>query len=99
MAEFEVLFKFGGSNRPLVVSRSTLSLQIDEHLAKLGFDTKKLATGDYILQKFSKKWDHFIDTTLSEVSANDILTITAVEQEVKTKTEKTRVSSCWLTNY
>ena len=54
MEEFEVLFKFGGSNKPLIVSRATLSLRIDEHLEGLGFETKQLATGDYILQRFSR---------------------------------------------
>ena len=91
MAEFEVLFEFGGSSKPLVVSRSTLSLQIDEHLDNLGFDTKKLATGEYILQKFSRKWNRFIDAKLSEITANDIITITAVD--IKAKTEKTKVSN------
>ena len=79
------MFKFGGSNRPLVVSRSTLSLQIDEHLAELGFDTKQIATGEYILQKFSKKWEHFVDAKLSEIAANDIITITAADIKAKTK--------------
>ena len=80
MAEdFEILFKFGGSNKPLVVSSASLSLRIDKHLADLGFDTKRLATGEYILQKYSKKWDNFVDAKLCEIAADDIITVTAVD--------------------
>ncbi len=72
------------------MSRATLSLQIYEHLTKLGFDTKKLDTGEYIFQKYSKKWGHFVDAKLYEVSADDIITVTAVD--IKGQSEKNCVS-------
>ena len=77
-SEFEVLFKFCGSNKAMTVTRATLSHKIDQHLEDLGFDTDKLATGEYILQKYSKKWDHYVDAKLCEICANDIITVTLI---------------------
>jgi hypothetical protein len=69
----------------MTVSRATLSLQIDEHLAELGFDTKKLATGEYILQRFSKKWDQFVDVKLGDIVSNDVITVTPVTVDIQTE--------------
>ena len=93
--EFEILFKFSGSNKAMKVTRSSLSIKIDEHLEGLGFDTSKLARGEYILQKYSKKWDHFVDAEICEIDANAIITVTPVNF----KAESIEAKSCkvsWL---
>lgn len=92
--EFEVLFKFGGSNKLMIVTGANLPSQIDKHLAELGFDSKKLETGEYLLQKWNTRWNHFVNVKLCEVAANDIITIAPVDIKAEAEQSKVSASNC-----
>ena len=68
---FEILFQYGHSKKPLTVTKSSLTRKIDQHLNDLG-----LKLGEHVVQIYSKKWETFIDASLEEVKADDIITVT-----------------------
>lgn len=84
--EFEVLFEFGNSRRPLAVKESNLLLKVEQCLGKLGVDAKVIMSDHpssskqvYILQRYSDKWKKFVDVVDFEtINAGDCISVARV---------------------
>ena len=82
---FEILFEFKNCRRALQVSKENLLIVLEDFIGKNLGEDAKIVLGDfnlgktakkflYVLQKFSPKWEKFVDITdINLVSEGDCL--------------------------
>lgn len=94
MSEIEILFEFKSSKRALKVTKENLVIETEKFLGQTLGEDAKLVLGDdhelarssskflYILQKFSKKWDKFVDVTdVEDVEDGDRFTASPMSRD------------------
>ena len=83
MEEIEVLFEYEGSKTMLTCKRSEIKKNIYAKLESLGHNLKTPSTSDnFILQKYSKKWDTFVDVdAVDSVITGDRLSIIPINSQ------------------